>query len=728
MRQARGLVPYAAFAVLIVGATVVALVLTTFSGPSAATPAASASPTAVATVAASRAATDLSPSGRLAYWQTAPTGEFQLWLANADNSRRRVVAKSDQTNSVSRTRWAIDGSAVAYVESGVRLVVVRVDGVTTSYTLPPDVRADGYKITDHRFSPSGARIAATVQKATSSQSDVYVAGGGGTWTRLTTTEDVLAADWISEDELLVQTTGGLLARLRASGTNQFRPLTGLASATPIIGDDGRVYFLSGRVTGFAGSTDTLVTAGGASVWSMTADGEDLRREAIALDTDSLRLDGQWPGGVLVHRGSNTAQFAFGSKGAIDLPTSAGQLERVSVAPDKRTAVGFATTNIVRLDLNAQGAAIGATVLLGSVVQGDVWFPRAVGLARIAPPKVDIPAARYAFSLARHYWTMAADGTVTLLRASNANGSTLSRFNLPAPQWSPSGDRLLTAESLGTGASASQLIAVTISRDGTARRFTTPSSVGTTTSWSPDGSQIAVIGLPSTASDVILASDLVAFELDASNGSTIAQFPAREAYWTKAGIVVLTNGTWRTGDRARDAQTIELVANNGVHREVTTVAKIVADARTQAPTTAKGNTQVSALTASGDGAYAAVHVLFLGASPAPTAFAIVRARDGAATTIIAGDPVTDEAWTPNGRLVGYTLTTLQPGSAARQRAVIRDAETGDVVLEQDGRFAGWSPDGAWTYLAKSDGLYARRLAGGDAVRFSSLGVFVSTTKP
>jgi hypothetical protein len=60
--------------------------------------------------------------------------------------------------------------------------------------------------------------------------------------------------------------------------------------------------------------------------------------------------------------------------------------------------------------------------------------------------------------------------------------------------------------------------------------------------------------------------------------------------------------------------------------------------------------------------------------------------------------------------------------------VRDAETGDVLMEQDGRFAGWSPDGGWTYIARSDGLYARRLSGGDAVRFSPYGVVVSATKP
>ena len=729
MRQARGLVPYAAFAVLIVGATVVALVLTTLAGPAAAPQTASPSPTVAATAAASRPSTDLSPNGRLAYWRTEATGEFQLWLANADNSRRRSVAKADQPAAVGRTKWAMDGSAVAYVESGVRLVVVRVDGVITTYTLAPDIRADGYRITDHRFSPSGARIAATVQKTTSSQTDVYVTSGGGTWTRLTTTEDVLAADWISEDELLVQTTGGLLARLRATGTNQFRPLTGLASATPLVGDDGRVHFLAGRVSGFAGSAETLVFSAASSVWSMTADGEDLRREPVTLDTDSFRLDGQWPGGYLVHRGTNPAQVVFGKSGAIDLPTSAGLIERLAVAPDKRSAVGFAGSNVVRVDLSPQGTAVAATVLLGSVAQGDVWFPRAASLVRIAAAKVDVPAARYAFPLAGHLWTMTADGTITLLRGGNTNGGTLRRFNLPAPQWSPTGDRLLTLESLGTGAQSSQLIAVALSRDGAARRFVTPSSVGTTATWSPDGTQIAVVGLPASSSDVVLGSDLSAFELDATSGNTVASFPAREVYWTKAGLVVLTNGTFRTGDRTRDGQTIELVTASGTHREITTVAKLVADPRTQAPAVTRGITQTSALTASGDGAYAAVHLLFLGTSPAPSAFALVRTGDGAATTIIAGDAVNDETWMPGGRLVGYTLTSSQRGlQAPAQRAVVRDADTGDVVLEQDGRFAGWSPDGAWVYLARSDGLYARRLAGGDAVRFSSLGVFVSTTKP
>jgi hypothetical protein len=173
----RGLVPYAALAVFIVGATLFALVATTLAVPVAvvAVPA-SASPSPAAS--AVRPSTDLSSSGRLAYWRVEANGDYLLWLANADNSRRRSVAKADQPTAVGRTKWSADGSFVAYVDSGVRLVVVRVDGAKTTYTLAPELRADGYRIVDHRFSPSGARIAATVQRATGSQTDVYVSGVG----------------------------------------------------------------------------------------------------------------------------------------------------------------------------------------------------------------------------------------------------------------------------------------------------------------------------------------------------------------------------------------------------------------------------------------------------------------------------------------------------------------------------------------------------------------------
>jgi hypothetical protein len=426
-------------AVFVVTVTIVALLTTTLTLPIAVRDAPATDPTPAASAA--RPVTDLSTTGRLAYWRIEANGEYQLWLASFDNSRRRSVAKSDQNSNafpVSRTKWSVDGGSVAYVESGVRLVVVRVDGVQTRYTLAPELRADGYRIVDHRFSPSGARIAATVQRVTGSQTDVYVSSAGGTWTRLTTTEDVLAADWLSEDELLVHTTGGIVGRLRATGRDQVRPLTGLPAATPIIGDDGRIYFLSGRVTGFAGPNETLAYVSVASVWSITADGEDLRREPVLLDSGAVRLDGQWPNhGYLLH-GTNPAQLAVGPAASasgtlpIELPASAGVIDRIQASPDKKFAVGFAGTNLVRLDIHPSGAVGNAVVLLGSVGQGDVWFPRAVTLAQVAVPRADVPAARYAFALGGHLWTMGADGVPTLLRAGNTNAQTLDRLaGIPA---------------------------------------------------------------------------------------------------------------------------------------------------------------------------------------------------------------------------------------------------------------------------------------------------------
>jgi hypothetical protein len=215
-------------------------------------------------------------------------------------------------------------------------------------------------------------------------------------------------------------------------------------------------------------------------------------------------------------------------------------------------------------------------------------------------------------------------------------------------------------------------------------------------------------------------------IDTGTGNIARTIPGREASWTKGGIVVLTNGTVRTGDRARDAQVLE-IWSGAQKKELFAISKLVADARVQAPAQPRGLTQTTGLTAAPDGAHVGIHVNFLASSPTVT-FSLVRARDGVATAVIVGETVGDEAWSATGRYIGYTLTIAQGGSASRQRAIVRDAETGDVVIEHDGRFAGWSPDGLWTYIARSDGLYARKLSGGDPVRFALYGVPVSAAQP
>ena len=730
MRQLRGLLPYALVSALVVVASVVAIVVST-GGPSAG-PAASAtaSPSAAASVTR-QPVTDLSATGRLAYWRAEPNGDHLLWLANADNSRRRSVAKTDTPNSISKTRWSSDGNSIAYVEGGIRLVVVRVDGATTSYTLAPELRADSYRIIDHRFSPTGTHIAATVQRQSGSQSDVYLAAPNGTWTRITTVEDAIAADWLDEEELLVQTTGGVISALRANGTNQFRPLTGLQASSPVIGSDGRIHFLAGRVTQFAGATETFVFAAAANVWSMTADGTDVRRELTPPDQDSLRLDGTWPGGYLYHRGTNPAQLVIGSI-PILLPSNAGLIERITVSADKRYAIGFAGPTVVRVDITPTGLAPSAILLLGSTDSGDVWFPRGAPLARgVTTAGVDVPAARYTFALGGNIWTMGTNGAASVLRTGASNAQTQRRFAIPLPQWSPAGDRILTVESLGTGASALQVIPVTIDRAGKVTRLTTLSSVSPAVTWSPDGSLIAAVALPASPQDPsILLSELNVrvVNLEGVVGQSI---PGREVAWSKAGMFVLTNGTIRANDRARDEQSIELWSGTQ-KRTVTTTARIIGDARAAAPSVTKGITSVNNITAAADGTFFAVRVSFLGTTATPF-LVLLRASDGAPTQYVLGDRIADEAWSPARPLIGYT-TTLGgqgiPGTPTEPKpiATVREAAGGAVLAEIDGRFAGWSPDGAWIYVATSGGLYARPLIGGALVRVSGIGVPVSITKP
>ena len=730
MSQLRGLWPYALVSALVVIASVVAIVVSTAS-PAAVAPA-TASPSPSASASASRAAvTDLSPLGRLAYWRAEPNGDHLLWLANADNSRRRSVAKTTTPSTIAKTKWTIDGSAVAYVDNGTRLVVVRVDGATTSYALSPEQRNDQYRIVDHRFSPSGTRIAATVQRLSGSQSDVWIATAAGGWSRITTVEDALVADWLDEEEVLVQTTGGVISAVRVSGVNQFRPLTGLQASSPVIGNDGRIHFLAGRVTQFAGASETFVFAAAANVWSMTADGTDVRREATPPDQDSLRLDGTWPGGYLYHRGTNPAQLVIGSI-PILLPSNAGLIERIEVSTDKRYAIGFAGTTVVRVDIGPTGLAPNAVLLLGSIDSGDVWFPRGAPIARgTVTASADVPAMRYGFALGGTVWTMGADGVASVLRTAANNVQTQRRFTLPLPRWSPAGDRLLTVESLGAGASALQLIPVTIDRAGSATRLAALSSVLPAVSWSPDGSQIAAVVLPASSLDPSILQSELTVRVIGVNGTLGPAILGREVAWARAGLFVLTNGTIRASDRARDEQAIELW-NGSQRRTVTTVARIVGDPRAAAPSATKGITSVANLTTAADGTFVAARVTFLGTTATPF-LVVIRASDGVATQYVLGDRIADEAWSPARAQIGYTNTLGGQGlpgtpTEAKPSAVIRDASSGAVVAEVEGRFAGWSPDGAWFYVATSAGLFTRPLAGGELVRVSSIGVPVSVAKP
>jgi hypothetical protein len=130
-------------------------------------------------------------------------------------------------------------------------------------------------------------------------------------------------------------------------------------------------------------------------------------------------------------------------------------------------------------------------------------------------------------------------------------------------------------------------------------------------------------------------------------------------------------------------------------------------------------QLSMLGSSADGTILSVRI-----SPAVGnvgfIFATFRASDGQLKIQAPGQAIADFRWAPSGHLAGMTLGNIP---------VVQDADTGMIVASAtSGRFAGWSPDGTWFYVARETGLYAQLLSGGDPVRISPLGVSVSTTTP
>jgi hypothetical protein len=58
-------------------------------------------------------------------------------------------------------------------------------------------------------------------------------------------------------------------------------------------------------------------------------------------------------------------------------------------------------------------------------------------------------------------------------------------------------------------------------------------------------------------------------------------------------------------------------------------------------------------------------------------------------------------------------------------VVHEPGNGPLTF-QDGRFSGWSPDSEWYYVARTTGLFAYPLGGGDAVRVGPAGVPVAVT--
>lgn len=361
MRHVRSLLPYvAAAAVIAVGS--IALVYATVDADSL--PAAGSG---------AGAPQSLSTSGRLAYWRQSPSGAFVLWASNLDGSEARALTTlAANTSRPFGTRWTGDGGAVAY-GTDLGIAVIKLDGTRTDMPIPGQVRNAGFRLVDQRWSPSGTRIAATLQRSTDGKTDLWM---GSLDRRELVSAGVSGngffGDWLSEDEVLVESDTGVLGALREPG-QPLRKLVDMSAASPYF-DGGRVFFLAGSVGPSVTATSLFVT--NPTVWSVRPDGGDPRRGERIEVLGSLRLDGIWPDGrYLMHSGADQTQFIVGPRSTSLAPSSL--LRRVVVSSDRRFAIGFGGSRVVRIDLTrgltpTESAFV---VLLDGVISSDAWIRR-----------------------------------------------------------------------------------------------------------------------------------------------------------------------------------------------------------------------------------------------------------------------------------------------------------------------------------------------------------------
>lgn len=653
----------------------------------------------------------LSRAGRLAYWRTDPTGDTQLWVSNVDGGQRRALARIDSITRVSATRWSPDGESVAYLDRGGQSVAIqRLDGSHVDLPLPAALVVSGSRFIDLDWSTDSRSVAATQRDAQSQNTDVYVASaGGGAWRNVTLLRNAFLSQWISADELLVHTQNGLIGLQRADGS-RLRPLTAQVATSPFLGDDGRIYFFAGQVSPTVrDQTVPVINAGQARVWSTTIDGGDIRQETTQL-YDDVRLVARWPDGrFVVHQGASTS-LAFLAAGQPGLDTTLGVVDRIAFSPDRRAAIGLTSSRIYRYDTAQPGTPV---VLLGDVTQPDAWYPETITVARSSPPPAQArPAARYAFALGGLIWATDATGEVHLLRQLQTDDRGIRRLSgVAVPQWSPRGDRIVYFDVPANGFTGAVFVTDVT---GTGGRLSDKDASGPFPTWSPDGNV--------AYTDLLFSFDSAGFGaagevriVNPTNGARIATYKAREIAFGGGKTYLIDNGRLASAAGYTDHAILEVTPAGT--RTIATAASIAAFQGFGGATAIPW--QLSMLGASADGT-------FLSARESPAVgslgftFAVLRASDGTPTIRISGQDVADVRWAPTGHLVGMTLGNIP---------AVRDAETGAIVASAgSGRFAGWSPDGKWFYVARDIGLYAIQLAGGDAVRISALGVPVSTTSP
>jgi dipeptidyl aminopeptidase/acylaminoacyl peptidase len=701
----RGLLPYAIVAAVVSLSASYAAVSSvrpaTASAPPSGTPSASAT---------ARATPELSKTARLAFWR-----DKQLWVSNLDGSLRRALTSIEDLRRVSHTRWSLDGGAVAFVDSGLSLAVVTTDARRVDVDLPIDLRNLGYRIADIRWAPDATRVAATLLRPGDGRSDAFlvdITAERPSWKRLTSLEDLFVGDWVSNDELLASTALGAVGVLSARSANTMRLISGVQGVSPIVGPEGRIHFLVGRIPTSRDPSLAYVSANRASVWSAAVDGSDIRRETT-WELNDIRLDGRLPDGrYLAHRGSSNSQGTVTDDVEL-LPTNAGVIERLRISPDGRSAFGFTPERIVRIDLAkltatppvAQNAAV--TVFLETGGEADVWFPTTLSLARGAARSETGPAARSVFSLGGHVWQLDG-GVATLLRPAPI----LRRTQVAAPRWSPTGQHVAVMEQAGGLSSSTTFVLVAIPRSGDHVRIGLSQAAARSFSWSPDGKELAVVvdgrGVSGIASD----AQLEARFFDTSGRVTRPAVPANEVAWTAKGLLLLRD--------AGGTRQLIRIESDGRETTVTTRDRLVASLF--GGSTVPVSATVSGLDAAPDGSFASVRIQWQPANGALSNDLYLLGPDGAPARSVPAGTLSDLAWSPAQPLFGYTLDVR----ATTERAIVRSASATDpIAVHNAARFAGWSPDGRWYYTSRITGLFAHPVAGGAEVRVGPGGAPITT---
>src|SRR6266550_3123075 len=362
VRHARSLLPYIGAAAVIAVGSISLVYATVDAGGSASS---SGGGTA--------APRQLSSSGRLAYWRQSPSGGFVLWASNLDGSEARsLTTLAANTSRPFGTRWTGNGNAVAYV-TDLGIGVIKLDGTRSDIPVPGAVRNAGFRVIDQRWSPSGTRVAATLQRSTDGKTEMYLSSlDRRDMVRAGDLGNAFAGDWLNEDEVLVESDMGVLGALRQPG-QPVRKIVDRSAASPFF-DGSRVLFLAG-VVNTTGNASGLFVAN-PSVWSVRPDGLDLRPEGRLEVAGSYRLDGVWPDSrYLMHSGADQTQFLIGPRSTSLAPSSL--LRRAVVSADRRFAIGFGGSRVVRIDLTrglspAENAFV---VLLDGVISADAWVRR-----------------------------------------------------------------------------------------------------------------------------------------------------------------------------------------------------------------------------------------------------------------------------------------------------------------------------------------------------------------